>query len=118
MASCFHISKIEKMDIAKSLRNATGHPDDDDSDDNIEYIQEEENLPNISQCICEKATVAKSADVKQVECDISPFFYAFYDHHHVHIVVDSGQHCIVKLNIHTSLSQNGLFWQDTKSRVK
>ena len=35
-----HVSIFKKSDIAKAFRIATGHPDDDDSDDNIEYIQE------------------------------------------------------------------------------
>ena len=30
------------------------------------------------------------AVVKRVECDISPFFFAFFNHHIVHIVIDTG----------------------------
>ena len=30
------------------------------------------------------------SSIKKVEWDVSPFFYAFYQHHPCHIVVDTG----------------------------
>ena len=30
------------------------------------------------------------SSIKKVECDVSPFFYAFYQHHPCRIVVDTG----------------------------
>ena len=31
------------------------------------------------------------SSIKKVECEVSPFFYAFYQHHPCRIVVDTGE---------------------------
>ena len=34
--------------------------------------------------------IVSTATIQKVECDVSPFFYAFYEHHVCHVVLDSG----------------------------
>ena len=35
-------------------------------------------------------SVDTTIEVKKVQCDASPYFYAFYEHHPCHVVVDTG----------------------------
>ena len=111
IASCWFLSKFEKMEIVKALR-VTTLPSDDELFDDDEIVPTEPVCPDatISQCVSDAsnilsensvvlppghstgsvATVTMCHTVQRVECDISPFFYAFLNHHVVHIVVDTG----------------------------
>lgn len=69
------------------------HEDDEDhtKDAPIYCVETSSSAPDqrLTQCSsCSPAIAA--ATVKRVECDISPFFYAFLNHHPVYIVVDTG----------------------------
>ena len=99
IASCWFLSKFEKLEMAKTLRVSTISSDIEDDDDEAE--QEEEDPQDIAVSVIQLDASDEtpitseemqliSATVKRVECEISPFFYAFLKHHPVHIIIDTG----------------------------
>jgi len=80
VASCWFLSKFEKLEIAKALQVTVNDVNDesDTTDGNQvnRVIHNEQEVPVTT--------------VQKVECDTSPFFYAFYRHHSCHVVVDTG----------------------------
>ena len=102
IASCWFLSKFEKLEMAKALRVSTISSDNDDED--IDAVDDDEDVHDASVSIikvdmpetCSNVTSETGvistchSSVKRVECDISPFFYAFLRHHPVHIIIDTG----------------------------
>ena len=63
LSSCWHISKFEKIEVAKALQVNV-----DDSDHDVE---------DISSVLTNSETINDTKEiVRKVECDSSPFFYA------------------------------------------
>ena len=97
IASCWYLSKYEKLEMAKALRISTIDSDCDDEEENQDISEDmaacvvsvslSEEQPDSTTEACPSAL---STSVKRVECDISPFFYAFLKHHPVHIIIDTG----------------------------
>ena len=82
ISSCWFISKFEKMDIVTAFQlNTEGedHPEDDAP------AAEEQ-----AEIVSDHLLVQASPPVRRVQTAISPFFYAFYQHHIVKILVDTG----------------------------
>ena len=103
ISSCWYLSKFEKLEMAKALRVTTDCEDDsdahaydeeeeeDDSDsDDTAIKQVHFNTLVNSKRITPEIPCDPPSAIKRVESDISPFFYAFLNHHLVKIVVDSG----------------------------
>lgn len=80
VASCWFLSKFEKLEIAKALQVTV-----DDFDDDLDTTDESHvnQVTNVNEGV-------PAATIQKVECDSSPFFYAFYHHHPCHVVVDTG----------------------------
>ena len=88
-SDCWYISKFEKLQLSKALRVETDDFDDGlDAEDQRAYSVESVEADNSSH----EATKASSDEVSfnRVDCAVSPFFYAFYQHLPVHITIDSG----------------------------
>ena len=82
ISSCWFLSKYDKVKIAKALQV---YVTDAQSEDFPLYPPEE------VQCVSSPPPVASNEPlVNKVECDVSPFFYAFYKHLPCHIVIDTG----------------------------
>ena len=81
ISSCWFISKFDKMDIVNAFQlNIDGddHPEQDIA------LEEQEEVSS------DHLLVQTSVSVQRVQTAVSPFFYAFYQHHVVKILVDSG----------------------------
>ena len=63
--------------------------DDDDDDDVDEELENAMLTAQISTTLPSKSADT-TIEVKKVQCDASPYFYAFYEHHPCHVVVDTG----------------------------
>ena len=76
------------MEMAKAFQVCV-----EDTDESVEvnrtvYQESSPEEAAASPSVVGNATTDSS--VKKVACDTSPFFYAFYDHHPCHVVIDSG----------------------------
>ncbi len=97
ISKCWHLSRFEKLEMAKTLRITTLELDSEDDDcdncveteDCVDSVQVSD-IRSINGDTFNKLPCNIKAIIKRVECDISPYFYAFFNHHIVHIVVDSG----------------------------
>ena len=85
--NCWYISKFEKLQVAKALQVAV---DDDDDDDDVDEELENAMLTAQISTTLPSKSVGTTIEVKKVQCDASPYFYAFYEHHPCHVVVDTG----------------------------
>ena len=82
ISGCWFISKFDKLQMAKALSVNTS--DDVDPDSAEEEFHSVTALP---------ATVPPPecpSTANRVQCNQSPFFYAFYKHHTVKVVIDTG----------------------------
>ena len=87
ISDCWHISKADKMQIAKALQVLV--LDEESSVECVGYDDEDELRVVASGCpaIVESPT---SMDVRRVKSSVSPYFFAFIQHHTVKIVIDTG----------------------------
>ena len=93
-SDCWHISKLEKLQLFKALRVDTDDFEQEIYDDDDEQAHQRAYSVE-SACVKDNTQEILSSDgddiaVKRVDCAVSPFFYAFYQHHPVHITIDSG----------------------------
>ena len=82
ISSCWFISKFDKMDIVNAFQvnvNGDDHPEQD--------VTPSDEQGEVSS---DHLLVQTSVSVQRVQTAVSPFFYAFYQHHVVKILVDSG----------------------------
>ena len=75
VGSCGFLSKFDKLELSKTFQVNVA----DDDDESAPLTGEENTSEDIYMC-----------DVQKVQCDRSPFFYAFYQHIPCHVVVDTG----------------------------
>ena len=80
-ASCWFISKFDKLEIAKALQVKVDHEVDSDEDSQEETVVA---AAAIEPPIMSDTTVSK------VQCDVSPYLHVFYKHMPFVLVVDSG----------------------------
>ena len=80
IAGCYFLSKFDKMKIANALAVEVS---DEAPDQNEQFEQSVVN----DQC-----QVTDASKVQKVQCDSSPFFHAFYQHHPAHIVIEISFH--------------------------
>ena len=78
IASCYFLSKFDKMKIANALAVEVS----DEAPDQHEQFEQ--------SVVNDQFQVTDASMVQKVQCDPSPFFHAFYQHHPAHIVIDSG----------------------------
>ena len=84
IGSCWHLSKFEKLSIARSCNvDTTKEKIYDDSCDETSVQCEHDIKHTLSQ-------EPPSISIQKVQCGIPPFFYAFFKHHPCHIIIDSG----------------------------
>ena len=85
ISQCWHVSKADKLQIAKALQVfvecGEDEPEDNENQDESVCHQLEVQTPTIA---------VSSEEVRRVKCSISPYFFAFYMHHTVKIIVDTG----------------------------
>ena len=73
ISNCWFISKFEKLNIAKALQVDVDY---DNSEINIAETELSESFVD--------------PQIQKVQCDVSPFLYAFYKHQPTHVVLDTG----------------------------
>ena len=83
ITACWFLSKMEKMEIGKALQVIVEDNDDFDEEDTAEENE-------VSNCSVITSTEIADSSVMKVECDVSPSFYAFYQHHPCKVVLDTG----------------------------
>ena len=97
-SDCWFVSKFEKLQLSKALRVETDDFEDDMIDDeepydhSVEFVESSQS-DNDDEQIVEVQSIqppSVEATCNRVDCDVSPFFYAFYNHLPCHIVIDSG----------------------------
>ena len=81
VAECWFLSKLEKLvgEIANALQISV---DDVDEVEDTKCPAQDE--PVVSEIVSANPSVSK------VQCNTSPFFYEFYNHHPYHVVIDTG----------------------------
>ena len=95
---CWFVSKFEKLQLSKALRVETDDIAGDIED--VEFEAHDHNVEFVETCHAETEVASedsndgkgavKEATYNRVDCDGSPFFYAFYNHLPVHVTVDCG----------------------------
>ena len=96
ISTCWNLSKAEKLQIAKALQvivdESSGFEDELEDVMRTVVIEPPQDGEEESDCLSGQCSpsIVTTTTVNRVECDSSPFFYAFYLHHACHIVVDSG----------------------------
>ena len=91
IGSCWFLSKFDRMEITHSLQVSV----DDDTD---EEVRHNDDFKAVTSIPVEKGRNSAKEDGKSfissltqhVQCDSSPFFYAFFKHHTCKIVIDTG----------------------------
>ena len=81
ISACWFISKFEKMEIASAFRVDV---DDTDLVDHPAVVEEDDSSSDVVNSVTTVSAVCR------VETAVSPFFFAFYEHYTVRILVDSG----------------------------
>ena len=76
VGTCWFVSKFDKMSMSKALCVVV----EDDTDAPYELLEEAEEQDN----------TVLSCQVKRVQCNASPFFYAFHMSTPCHVTIDSG----------------------------
>ena len=88
ISTCWFISKFDKMDIIDAFQVNVVDEEGDECEDtrNLDHTSHD------ASCCQAVTTEAQPSadDVRRVSTDVSPFFYAFYQHHIVKILIDSG----------------------------
>ena len=91
IATCWFISKFDKLEIVDAFQLNVS------LNDNTELCEEDEsNLACHEEQFINAVTVEPpqqlgvSSSVRRVSVAVSPFFFAFYEHHTVKVLVDSG----------------------------
>ena len=85
ISTCWFISKFDKLDIVEAFQ-LNIHAGDLDEEETPLTETSNLSLDSASNALCVQASSA----VCRVETAISPFFFAFYQHHIVKILVDTG----------------------------
>ena len=96
-SDCWFVSKFEKLQLSKALRVETDDlademfDDEDEVSHSVEYVEtsQSDTGDEVDTVVDGKSTLTE-ATCNRVDCDVSPFFYAFYNHLPVHITVDCG----------------------------
>ena len=87
---CWFVSKFEKMEIAKAFQ-VTVDQEDDELDPSEAATSNIQKLNINPPSICSSSPPTTDIPtVQKVECDTSPFFFAFFKHHPCHVVIDTG----------------------------
>ena len=97
-SNCWFVSKFEKLQLSKALRVETDEFEDDMQDDeepydhSVELVEtgQSDNDDEPNDDVQSNQLPSTEATCNRVECDVSPYFYAFYNHLPCHIVIDSG----------------------------
>ena len=84
---CWFLSKFEKMEIAKAFQVTVDYESDRDDDNESSDIKLFESSMSVTS---EPKIDCLETKIQKVECDTSPFFFAFYKHHPCHIVIETG----------------------------
>ena len=82
IATCWHVSKADRVLMARALQVDY----DEEGDHGREEDHDDENA---LQCVVESAPHS-SEQVRRVKTSSSPFFFAFYQHHTLKVLVDTG----------------------------
>ena len=103
VGDCWFLSKFEKMEIAKALQ-VTVDPTEGNSDEPLASRVQKFNTDTHK---LSNSLKSPSSVVQKVECDASPFFFAFYKHHPCHVVIDTGatsSTLLIKSALHSARS--------------
>ena len=86
---CTDFSDNEEYDNDEGNEDLEGALADDQQVSDIRSISDSIVQPS-APVVEAKPLGEVKAVIERIECDISPFFYAFLNHHPVHIIVDTG----------------------------
>ncbi len=99
ISTCWRISKFDKLEIIDAFQvntvcenEETCYVDEEPEVLAITSVQPTEDVSQISSdtTVTTVSVAAGPLSIRRVQCDISPFFYAFYRHYVVKVVIDSG----------------------------
>ena len=82
ISSCWFISKFERLEIVDAFQVNVDEYD--------ESLAHEEEINSVSGHMVTPKELQVEPVLLKVQCNVSPFFYAFYNHHVVKIVIDTG----------------------------
>ena len=86
ISTCWHLSKADKMLMARTLQVSVDHNDDEDN-----QVGDEDHCDDDSALQCVVASASHTtAQVRRVKTSSSPFFFAFYRHHTLKVLIDTG----------------------------
>jgi hypothetical protein len=94
-SDCWFISKFDKLQLSKALRVDTddleGIIDEDDPEDyNVDLVDTDRVDTDFERSIDPYNRSEDEASFNRVDCDTSPFLYAFHNHIPCHVVIDTG----------------------------
>ena len=98
-SDCWFVSKFEKLQLSKALRVETDdvvsemidEEDDVGNEYSVEYVQTIRSEQRDEHVIVPDGNAELTdASINRVDIEPSPFFYGFYNHLPIHVVVDSG----------------------------
>ena len=92
ISSCWFISKFDKMEIVNAFQVETEFQVDfgDGDGDQDSAFDHENQQSELVKTVTYEPQVSITETVRRVRSSTSPFFFAFYEHHVVKILVDSG----------------------------
>ena len=103
IAGCYFLSRFEKLKIADALAV-------DVSDDLPQETPETEHFES------DQFQVTPESTVQKIQCDSSPYFHAFYQHHPAHIVIDTG--ATSSLISRSFVKRSGIIIQPTRHSAR
>ena len=90
ISTCWHISKADKMQMAKAMQVCVSNEDEgcnECEEDDLRFVDDDS--PN-ALAPTRQPSVTFSTEVRRVRSSVSPYFFAFIEHHTVKVVVDTG----------------------------
>ena len=89
ISTCWHISKADRMSMAKALQVSVDYDDSCHEDEDL-HTNEDAMQCVVTPSASSSQTVVITEQVRRVKTSSSPYFFAFYQHHTLKVLVDTG----------------------------
>ena len=86
ISTCWHLSKIDRLAMAKTLKVEVNDMEDDEEEDDAILASQVVDLPEEE----DGSDVSCEPVIRRVQCSRSPTLYMFYREHSCHCLVDTG----------------------------
>ena len=90
IANCWHISKADRMLMVQALQVSIDDGDENRDEDNEEYSDQFARCTLTEPTTTAPSVVPETLSIRRVESSCSPYFYAYYQHHTVKVLIDTG----------------------------